>query len=749
MGRTSEAVRFSGRRITNVRRLVPLIGHRAVRSIVACLVLATVGAACSGSDEPESVPPSVTSEGATSSAPSTNDDGSATTVATSSPGSASGDWFDVVGRIGADGEVPLDVALEAFARAVGPLPGVSAPAEPVFSLSGTTAAYWLLRHWDDLSADQQRAADAYFQAPVGADTQALAGPWNLAVATPAAMFAADDQGWECTKNQAIEVEVAALIVDIGVRAFPAPEIEYTSCVVDPALTATTRILPLSTEGDYRSGFPAKCVVLIPEPALDDPTWEAHRREILAYLVFECFQLGLSPDLTVLYNYPTWILAGTARWVAAKLARAEPYRDGSWLEWVSTPNRPLFARVLDAVGFFDLVSVEELVGWENLLPTLEYLYLTGAAEPSAGVSRNAYEAVMNKFSLLSWGSGYFDDPHAQGVWDQDRPHPEEFYPTDYGEGPFDDVPLELGSVSNGGSFELEAQPYAAGAFVLDLGADVVLLQPTHRGSLGTTIEGHSDLITVNALELVSTSHAEFVFVHEDLLSNEEEVDLRPLNGRILMPDQSIVPLPDGARSSFCMLASGCQCPEGSPRGDEQPEPMQPGEAWFGLTGHHDGSTLEVEGLSLDDFCGTRRGGRPERYLLTGGTWDWSEEGGPAVNGCFWPSAFGSGEFGPDVEGSVSIDLNSKPRRWLFGVNFSTRLDPVTVPECRAESGQRKHKEFEHEYLVSSLWGFSDINDPWVPSEGCSVDYNHAWGGAPPNIVAWHLEIVDGYCGAPNA
>ncbi len=91
---------------------------------------------------------------------------------------------DVVGQenhersVGArlvDGRVPLDLALDRFAAAYGPIdggdPGATGPAGP----SGTGALLGVLAHWDALSADQRAAVEAafgpvpYATAPIAVD----------------------------------------------------------------------------------------------------------------------------------------------------------------------------------------------------------------------------------------------------------------------------------------------------------------------------------------------------------------------------------------------------------------------------------------------------------------------------------------------------------------------------------------------------------------------------------------------------
>ena len=71
-------------------------------------------------------------------------------------------WNQLMDQIGPEGEVSLDLALQAFTLAIGPLPGVDNPeGEPGVIESGTGPVRWVLRYWDMLTPEQQSAVEAY------------------------------------------------------------------------------------------------------------------------------------------------------------------------------------------------------------------------------------------------------------------------------------------------------------------------------------------------------------------------------------------------------------------------------------------------------------------------------------------------------------------------------------------------------------------------------------------------------------
>ncbi|CAN0479408.1 unnamed protein product, partial [Phaeothamnion confervicola] len=76
-------------------------------------------------------------------------------------------WAALLDQIGPDGEVSTQLALDAFSLGVAPLPGSElrkADAdEPI--LDATDAVAWVLRDYDQLSAEQQAAVGEALSSP--------------------------------------------------------------------------------------------------------------------------------------------------------------------------------------------------------------------------------------------------------------------------------------------------------------------------------------------------------------------------------------------------------------------------------------------------------------------------------------------------------------------------------------------------------------------------------------------------------
>src|SRR5262245_26957346 len=96
------------------------IPRRVMGVALAATLFAAATAGCSSTSEPNTAPP------------------------TKEPTA----WQAVLGQIQEDGTVSADTALAAFAVAIGPVPGGTAPAGAADTIpSGTLAVSWVFSHW--------------------------------------------------------------------------------------------------------------------------------------------------------------------------------------------------------------------------------------------------------------------------------------------------------------------------------------------------------------------------------------------------------------------------------------------------------------------------------------------------------------------------------------------------------------------------------------------------------------------------
>ena len=121
-------------------------------------------------------------------------DKSASHKSTSVPNDLAGtSWLKVLDQIQPNGTVSTATALDAFALAIGPLPGVTPPpGRTVRPDSGTLALDWVFAHWNQLSPAQQQTvltdigAQQNSAAPTQSQAQRLSPASSSAVHTAAA-----------------------------------------------------------------------------------------------------------------------------------------------------------------------------------------------------------------------------------------------------------------------------------------------------------------------------------------------------------------------------------------------------------------------------------------------------------------------------------------------------------------------------------------------------------------------------------
>ena len=691
-----------------------------LRSLLAIFFALTVAlVACDGlADEPEEAGSSVAGSAAESSADV---------------------WNSVTDRLGENGEPTPDLALEAFSAAVAPLPGIggSNGQPPVFA--GPVALSWVVRVWDQLSEEDQAHIQSVMDAALFPETGSSG--MLLAVAGLGDLLTAGESTTTCREDPEWQGLAAKSLVDISQHVMPLPDITVSTCVSSQYQTPVP--FALNADGNFRGGKAESCVIVLPDNAEFDRHISGHEAEVMTFLTFDCVMAGTAPDIRVLHQFPSWIRFGADRFVAARLATGSPWiEDGSWETWLGEPQIPLFARASDAVGFYDLVSDAKSWEFEVIPIMLFYLTATGNAEPAAEVSLKTYDAAISDLALTWWGGAYVNDPSldpTKGFWFQNWPYQiTDGFTFDSAFPGIDHEQAFTEWVSNGSEIGLHVDPYTALSWWVDFQADVVVME-LRPDNVGTTVIGGAVARFVDELGLVEESEATFEFTRTSKTEDEPAFDLY---GQMLLPDNSYLELPAVGPSMWCTLATDCSCPGGSPGAERLAEKMPPGTALVSLSGHHEGTVLNMTGYSLDDFCNAAINRRPVEYWLTGGEWKWSHLGGQAENGCTWPTVSGSGDFGDDPQGKVLIDWYSKPVRWWFSVDFATRLEAVTVPECFTESGQRKYREFEWEPLVSGQWSYQKADsDYWIEGERCQANHSETWG---ESNNTWLVRLVDGPC-----
>ncbi len=300
--------------------------HRMTCGVVASTVfLAGVLTACSDEPPPDKAPP------------------------------VSSAWETLTDRLGPDGEVPLDVALDAFATLIGPVDGgeiVGIRGPEV--MSGTPAIRWVLGYWDQLTATQRQDVDEALGLSHGGTT-------GSDVSMLTARTAAED-------DLTLEQIVAAVAAEFATR-FP----RFTSL---PQVVTSTRKTKSGSAGTYPMAGAKKAVgsdtmtacridfygkaVQLHDRYLDhsDPTGSDNAlrslRVLAAHELMHCHQISQAPTPMAYYKTPSWVAEGSAQWgeYAFAFVDVPPTRaTARWSGYFKAPARDLFKYTYEAVGFW--------------------------------------------------------------------------------------------------------------------------------------------------------------------------------------------------------------------------------------------------------------------------------------------------------------------------------------------------------------------------------------------------------------
>ena len=266
-------------------------------------------------------------------------------------------------RLNEDGTIPLDLALDLFAAGFGPIDGGEADAVDVPVLSGTMAIRGLLRHWEELTPEQQSTVDA-ISAPAGGGAAGAAGADLDAHAVPALQM-------EPTENirgiTALVAELRAELEGLLGRRLGVPiEAGASSEAADPKYQA----FAWGTVDGRRvmTGRMDACEISVLQPGwdvIDTPQF----RTLIAHEVMHCFQFDGAGGVADVMGGASWVVEGGATFAAMAVDPTD-YFDERWDSWLGEPRIPLYKRAYDALGVFAVAEQEGADVWQHLVPLLQ-------------------------------------------------------------------------------------------------------------------------------------------------------------------------------------------------------------------------------------------------------------------------------------------------------------------------------------------------------------------------------------------
>jgi hypothetical protein len=446
-------------------------------------------------------------------------------------------WQSVLDQIQPDGSVSVTTALSAFALAIGPVPGVSAPAGPPQIIpSGTLAVTWVLRHWKELTPDQRSAVRTDLGAPAAATQPA-------AYVMPAKAPTTDPNLACLTADSAGAVKYRAMINAI-VPTIAAKLGRPLTVAAGTFVSVNTKDLELGTNGKPsllytwrctkpRTDVTSGCTIHVNATTASGVFTDAELRSFLTHEVMHCFlydKFGAAYD-----DMPAWYVEGAPTWVMADIGGGSDKLSSFWTRYLDTVAKPLSQRSYDGLGFFVHLAETGTDPWR----VIDTIGVSMVKNPTTAAGFAA--ARVTPAFLDSWGSGYLQGRYPGKAWTSTGTNMPAYQP----------AVADKGHVANGATLTITSPAFAPMAAQVDVDATVVLVNP----DAGTA-------------------------------------------GRLSLGGGQDSTLDRG--SPFC-TAAACQCPAGSAGAGTTFTHITSGQEFVGLSAGAKGGSVALVGLSLDDFC----------------------------------------------------------------------------------------------------------------------------------------------------
>jgi hypothetical protein len=312
-------------------------------------------------------------------------------------------WQRTLDGIHADGSITPQLALQAFSRAYGPLPGVHTPPRPGGSAPEATLAMQLVaRVWDRLTAAQQAAIDRDLGAPHDASSPGVAQSAVQTLTPNPQLQAVVDRYNALYRGKLPGAPPVTIKVFSASEKIPYPK---------PGYDTLADALPLNAGGQWGVGAPAYCRVRVPPAgrALNPRVLDV----VLAHEAFHCYEFVLMANWR---ERSAWIIEGMADWAALNVdPLPSSVSAANYREYLSTPETPLFSRSYDAVGFWG--HADEVAGPGSLWAKIPAVL--GAPDDPASFA--AAGATGSPF-VETWASAFWRFPDAGDAWQQTDPLP---------------------------------------------------------------------------------------------------------------------------------------------------------------------------------------------------------------------------------------------------------------------------------------------------------------------------------------
>ena len=316
----------------------------------------------------------------------------------------------VLDRIGNDGAIDRDTALQAFALAFTPPPGVSVPAgpsEPIVSGSGPLR--WAVGHLAELTPAQQRAVQAVVPRPAHTTSVTLMATTEFAQFQ--ALVSEAWSYWSRTFPRSV---------------LPHPINRWSITLNNQDLyAASAYTFPVDAQQQYVGPVDDCWIYFNPKIRAAD---DASKREAVYHEVFHCFQAQMVPDLAGYYRASSngggpaaWLVEGGAAYAMdlamTSLSAPTPYGARFWAAYFHTATTTLFKRAYDALGFFAHLAETGIDVMGRMPAAMQAAVGQGGSVAAFGALFNG--ASPNRF-FSTWPTSLLRKPALGADWDAHGP-----------------------------------------------------------------------------------------------------------------------------------------------------------------------------------------------------------------------------------------------------------------------------------------------------------------------------------------
>jgi hypothetical protein len=368
-------------------------------------------------------------------------------------------WESLMARVPESGVVSRDVALQAWAMTVGPIPGATAPQDDGSAPPcGYSSMLWVLSHWDTLSAEQRQAVEARFRGERPRATREWRADEAMAASIPGFTFdpaqctLAQSPPWTDAEKAQLRQMVQGLIAEITARTGQPfrDQIEYRfvdrrylggprdgACGATPAqafVTSATNNLSRFINSFSSLASETTCAVEFGKLVIEEP---ALARALVAHELVHCFQHDVfegtvldwtqrnqlangdssaQQPINPVSRSRQWIIEGSAAWIGEEIAGGSEFSRYWWRSYlqgwhVAPPGTSRLSRAeYNAIGFYAHLHSRGAPVWGRIF------------EGVSGSSREFYDSLTRsapdgRHALATLTSSAFNNSAWGPSWTQ--------------------------------------------------------------------------------------------------------------------------------------------------------------------------------------------------------------------------------------------------------------------------------------------------------------------------------------------